>query len=57
MDFNDDWTPGCVQQILQRCNAEELDGRRSFFGEFPVSTLLVYHRANERYFLIHGLKH
>ena len=56
-DMNDDWTPPRVQLFLRRFDAQELPDRRSTFAEFPVCTLLSYHRPNERYFLVTGLKH
>lgn len=55
-DYNDEWTAYCLTQFSARFAAKPVGEFAGVFSRQPTSTLLTYHRARERYFLVTGVR-
>ena len=54
-DFNDEWTAAGLDRLRREFRLRELAVNPGIFPELPLCTLLTYHSAIERYFLVEGL--
>lgn len=53
-DYDDDWTRANLARFRSHFRAQEIATYPSAFPSVPVCTLLTYHSATDRYFLISG---
>lgn len=55
-DYGDDWTASLLPAFKERFFTEEIGVFPGTFPDLPLCTLLTYHSAVERYFLVRGLR-
>jgi hypothetical protein len=55
-DFHDEWTNYCLRLLSDRFEVKSVGEFAGSFAAQPTSTLLTYHSAQERYYLVKGMR-
>jgi hypothetical protein len=55
-DYGEEWTASILPRLTARFDAAVVADYPGTFPEVPVSTLMIYHRPRDRYYLVTGVR-